>query len=128
MNRNGATKLIRITSSTSFTWPATFGKRHHSPPYSILYASLYGLHPNVTFPHDSQMRIPKLGLLLFQSSGCSYFFQIKLFLKIKGQYLIILKNIFPMVYITPQSTSFDFCFQGIYGQESNSQFDSRPFF
>jgi len=28
----------------------TFGSRHHSPPYSILCASLWGLHPNVTFP------------------------------------------------------------------------------
>jgi hypothetical protein len=28
---------------------ATFGRRHHSPPYNIFCASTWGQHPNVTF-------------------------------------------------------------------------------
>jgi hypothetical protein len=60
LNENGVTDLVGTTSSTSFTRPATFGRRHHSPPYSIFCASLWGLHPNVTFPHDSQVGVPKL--------------------------------------------------------------------
>jgi hypothetical protein len=79
----------------------TFGRRHHSPPYNILCASPWGLHPNVTFPRDSQMRVPKLGLLLSQNFGRSYFSQIKFFLKMQGQYLIAFKTICPMVYNTP---------------------------
>jgi hypothetical protein len=41
--------LSKTTSSTSFTQPATFGRRHHSPTYSIFYDSLWGLHPNGIF-------------------------------------------------------------------------------
>jgi len=48
VNGSGGADLVRTTSSTKFTWPATFGRRHHSHPYSILYASLWGLHSNVT--------------------------------------------------------------------------------
>ncbi len=54
MNGNDATDLIGTTSSTSFTWLATFGKKHHSPPYGIFCASPRGLHPNVIFPRHSQ--------------------------------------------------------------------------
>ncbi len=64
--------LVETTSNTSFTWPATFGRRHHSPPYSILCASPRGLHPNVIFSQDSQVGVPKLGLLLSQNFGRSY--------------------------------------------------------
>jgi len=42
-----------------------------------------GLHPNVIFPQDSQMGVPKLGLLLSQNFGHSYLSQIKSILKIK---------------------------------------------
>jgi len=42
------------------------GRRHHSPPYSIFYAFPWGLHPNVTFPWDSHVGVPKLGFLLSQ--------------------------------------------------------------
>jgi hypothetical protein len=67
LNGSGVTDLVRTISSTSFTWPATFGRKDHSPPYNIFYASLKGLHPNVTFPQDSQMGIfvPKLWKLIF---------------------------------------------------------------
>jgi len=50
LNGSGASDLIRMISSTSFTQLTTFGKRHHSPPYNILCASSQKLHPNVTFP------------------------------------------------------------------------------
>jgi hypothetical protein len=53
-NESDATDLIGTTLSTSFTQPVTFRRRHHSLPYSILRASPHGLHPNVTFPQDSQ--------------------------------------------------------------------------
>ncbi len=118
-------ELSKDNLKHSFTCPTTFGRRHHSPPYNILCASLQGLHPNVTFPQDSQMGVPKLGLLLSQNFGCLYFFQIKFFLIMKRKYLIALKKISPTHL---NRSSFNPCFQGVYGQESNSQFDSHPFF
>ncbi len=54
MNENGATNLVGTTLNINFTRPATFGIRHHSPPNNILCASPWKLHPNVTFPQDSQ--------------------------------------------------------------------------
>jgi hypothetical protein len=103
LNGNGVVDLIRTSSSISFTQLATFGRRHHSPPYIILCASPRGLHPNATFPQDSQVGVPKLGFLLSQKFGHSYFFQINFFFRMQGQYLIVLKNIFPMGYNIPQS-------------------------
>jgi len=47
------------------------------------------------------MGVPKLGLLLSQSFGCSYLSQIRYVLKIQGQYLIALKKIFSTMYNTP---------------------------
>ncbi len=38
MNGSGATNLIRTAPNISFTWSATFERRHHSLPYNILYA------------------------------------------------------------------------------------------
>jgi hypothetical protein len=94
--------LIGTTSSTSFTRPATFRKKHHSFPYKIFCASSWVLHPNVIFPWNSQVRVPRLGLSLSQNVGCSFFFQINFFLKVQGQYFITFQNIFPMVYNTLQ--------------------------
>jgi len=84
LNGNGVTNLIRTTSSTSFTQLATFGRRHHSLPYNIFCAFPWGLHPNVTFPRGSQVRVPKLKLLLSQNFGRSYLSQIKSILKVQG--------------------------------------------
>jgi hypothetical protein len=92
--------LIGTTLSRNFTWPATFGRRHHSPPYNIFCASPQGLHPNVIFPQDSQVGIPKLGLLLSQNFGRSYLSQFKSILRVRGHYLIALENIFPTMYST----------------------------
>jgi len=103
LNGNGATDLVTTTSSTSFTRPVTFGRMHHSPPYSILCAFLQGLHPNVIFPQDSQVGVPKLGLLLSQNFGRSYICQIKYVLKVQWQYLIALEFFFSMVYSMFQS-------------------------
>jgi len=104
LSENGVMDLVGTTSSISFTQPTTFGRRHHSPPYSILCAFPWGLHLNVTFLRDSQvdLGVPKLGFLLSQNFGCSYFFQIKYILRMRGQYLIALKNIFSMMYNTTQ--------------------------
>jgi hypothetical protein len=69
----------------------------NSPPYSILCAFSWGLHPSVTFPldsRDSQVGVPKLGLSLSQNFGHLYLSQIKSILRAQGQYLITLENIF----------------------------------
>ncbi len=117
-------ELNRYNFNTSFTRPATFKSKHQSPPYNIFYASPWGLHPIVTFPQNSQVGIPKLGFLLSQTFGCSYLSQIKFGLRVQGQYFIALENIFSTMYNTLHWTSFNLCFQRIYGQESNSQFDA----
>ncbi len=95
--------LIGTTSSTNFTQPATFERKHHSPPYSTLYVYLWGQLPNVNFPQDSQVGVPKLGLLISHNFGCWYHFQIKSILIMWGQYLITFKKIFPNLYNMPQS-------------------------
>jgi len=46
--------------------------------YSILCAFSWGIHLNVTIPRDSQVGIPKLGLLVSQNFGRSYFSQSRL--------------------------------------------------
>ncbi len=126
---NGLSRyLVGITSSIGFTRLTTFGRKHHSPPYNILYASPWGLHPNVTFPQNSQVGVPKLGLLLSQNFGHSNLSQIKYILKVQGQYFKTFENIFLTVYNIFNWTSFDPCFQGNCGWESNFQFDSYPFF
>jgi hypothetical protein len=94
--------LVETTSRTSFTWPATFGRKLHSLPYSILCVSLWGLHPNVIFLRESQLGVPKLRFLLSHNFGCSHLPQIKLFLRMQEWYLIALKTMFLVVYNTPQ--------------------------
>jgi hypothetical protein len=49
LNESGATDLVTTTLSTSFTQPTTFGRRHHSPPYSIFYSSPRGLQMSLFF-------------------------------------------------------------------------------
>jgi len=61
----------------------------------------------MSFFRDSQVGVPKLGLLLFQDFGCSYMFQINFILRVQGQYFIAFENTFLMVYNTFQQTSFD---------------------
>jgi hypothetical protein len=68
-----------------FTRPVTFGKRHHSPPYNILCASLQGLHPNVILngsPKTLDVHIFLKSSLFWKCKAISYSFE----------------NIFPMVY------------------------------
>jgi hypothetical protein len=95
LNESGAIDLVGTTSNTSFTQPVTFGRKHHSPPYSIFYAFMRGLHPNVIFPRDSQMGVSKLKLLISHNFGRSYVFQIKFFLEMRGKYFVTFKKIFP---------------------------------
>ncbi len=87
LNESDATNLIRTTSTTSFTQPVSLKNRHYSPPYNMFYVSPWGLHPNVTFPWDFQMRVPKLGLLLSQNFHHLYIFQINFFGAYKGSIL-----------------------------------------
>jgi hypothetical protein len=47
---------------------------------------------------DSQVGVPKLGLLLFWNFECKYLPQIKPFWNMQGHYLIAFKTIFLMVY------------------------------
>jgi len=96
----GARSLIHNTLGIGGL--TTFGKKHHSL-HIIFCASLRGLHPNIIFSQVSQMGVPKLGPLLFQNFGHSYFSQIKFVFKMQGQCLISFKIIFPTVYSTPQS-------------------------
>jgi hypothetical protein len=128
LNGSGAIDLIRITLSTSFTRPTTFGRRHHSPPYSIIYASPWGLHPNVTFPRYSQVGVPKLGLLLSQNFRRSYLSQIKSVWKYEGTILCPSKRSFQRCIARRNQSSFEPYFQGVCGQESNSRFEYCPFF
>ncbi len=65
LNTSGVVDLVQTTSNTSFTQPTTFRKRHHSSPYNILFDSPQGLHSNGILSQDSQVGVPKLGLLLF---------------------------------------------------------------
>jgi len=97
-NGSGVMDLVGMTSGTSFTQLATFGRRHHSPPYNIFYAFSWRLYPNVTFPWVFRMGVPKLELLLSLNFRRSYISQIKFVLKVRGQYLISCENIFPTVY------------------------------
>jgi hypothetical protein len=43
LNVSDVANLVGTTSNISFTWPITFERRHHSPPYSILYGSFAGV-------------------------------------------------------------------------------------
>jgi len=88
------------------------------PLYSILYAFLRRLHPNVTFPWDSCC--PK-------TLDVHIFFKWNFFENVR-EYFISLEKILPKKITLPNQSSFDPCFQGICGQESNSQFDSYSFF
>ncbi len=62
-----------------------------------------GGYIQMAFFWNSQVGVPKLGLLLSQNFKCSYLPQIKHIWSMWGQQLITLKNIFPTVYCTPQS-------------------------
>jgi len=76
----------------------------------------------------SQVGVPKLGFL--SQNFCHFYFsQIKFsFWQMRRQYLIVLKKIFPTMYSMSHQTSFDLYFPRTCGRESNSQFDSCPFF
>jgi hypothetical protein len=56
------------------------------------------------------------------------FFKSNCFWKYKGNVLYPSKTKFQWCITHSNETSFDPCFLGIYGQESNSQFDYYPFF
>jgi hypothetical protein len=75
------------------------------------------------------MGVPKLGLLLPQNFGCSYFFQIKFVLRIRGQYLITLQKVFfngvSHVPIKPHLT---FAFKGFMFKSQIPNLTSTPSF
>jgi hypothetical protein len=100
LNGSDATNLVGTTSTTSFTQPVTLKKKRYSPPYNIFYAYPQGLHPNVIFPRDFQVQVPKLGLLLSQNFYHLYISH-NFFRAYKGSILYPLKKSFPTLYNTP---------------------------
>jgi hypothetical protein len=130
LNGNGATHLVVTTSNTSFRWPQPL--RGGTTPLPIVhYVPLHGdyiqmsLFPK-TFKWESQN----------WDSCCPKILDVHIFFKsnlkknkMRYQYLIALKTRkFQWCKTRLNWSSFDLCFQRIYGRESNSQFDSRPFF
>jgi len=102
------------------------GGSHHLPPYSILYNTPWGLHPNGSFSRDSQVGVPKL------SRKCPGWSPGTL-----GAHISWLPSLIKMrSKQTPCSTpdsdvrkrSRRGRFPTFNGRESNCQFDSRPFF
>jgi len=67
-NGRGVMDLVGTTSSTSFTRSTTFGRRHHSPTYSIFYGFPWKLHPNFTFPWVFRVGVPKLWTFIYFSN------------------------------------------------------------
>jgi len=61
LNVSDGTDLIRTTSSTTFTQPTTFGRRHYSPPCSIFYDFPWGLHSINIFSQRLPSGNPKIG-------------------------------------------------------------------
>jgi hypothetical protein len=111
INESGVTEVVETISNTSFTWLATFGRRHH--PLPIVYF--------VPF-HEDYMQMSffvRIRTFVVPNFGHSCLCQIKFFFK-RGQYFIALKKIFPMVYNTLQSDLISPLFQ-------NFQFDSCLF-
>jgi len=90
-----------MTSSTNFTQPTTFGRRHHSFPYNILCAFLWRLHPNVTFPRTLKWESQNWDFSCPKTLDTHIF--LKSNLKVQGQYFIALENIFPTLYNMFQS-------------------------
>ncbi len=64
-NGSGATDLVQTISNTSFTRPTTLGRRHHSPSYSILCASLWGTTSKCHFSLGLPNGSPKTRTLIF---------------------------------------------------------------
>jgi hypothetical protein len=60
--------LVGTTSNSSFIWPATFGRKHHSPPYSMLCDSPQGLQTIITF----FLKTPKIRILTNPKFWCLY--------------------------------------------------------
>ncbi len=76
-------------------------------------------------PKIETLVVPKLWTFIYIYI---YIFQIKSFKKMRAQYIIAFKKYFQHCITRTNWTSFDPCFQGICGQESNSQFDFYFFF
>jgi len=59
--------LVRIISNSSFTWPTTFARRHHSPPYNICFITICeGYIQMAFFPRT--LIVPKFYPLMFYSN------------------------------------------------------------
>jgi hypothetical protein len=121
LNKDNCKHKFYITHSL----PRASGRKHHSPPYNILCNTFCGSYIQMAFFSN---KILKLGLLLSQNFGHSYFPQIKYSWNMWKEYLIALKIFFQGCIARPHQRWFDLYFKGICGQDSNSQFDSRPFF
>jgi hypothetical protein len=113
------TNLIGTISSTSFTQPTTFGRRHHSPPYSIICVFPRGLHPNGIFSWDCQ----NWDFCCLKTLDVHIFFKSCFFKSMWWQNLIASNRSFQRCIARSNQRWFDPCSKGIYGRKSNSQFD-----
>jgi hypothetical protein len=84
LNTNGVVNLVGTPSNTSFTWPATFGRRHHSLPYNILCDSTWELHPNDICPETPKWESQNWNLYYLKTLNIHIFFQSSFFGACKG--------------------------------------------
>ncbi len=112
-------------------WPG-LGGSHHLPPYSILCNAPLRLHPNGSFSRDSQVGVPKLsrncpgwspGTLGAHNSRL----QSLIAMRSKPNLQPLSKSFQRRIALSIR-TSGRGRFPTFSGQESNCQFDSRPFF
>jgi len=75
LNGSGVVDLVKTTSNINFTWPATFGRRHHSPLPIIYFVSLYEDYIQMSFFFGS----PKIGSLVVPQFWTFTFFSNQVF-------------------------------------------------
>ncbi len=110
------------------------GGSHHLPPYSILYTSPWGPHPNGFVSRDSRLRVPKSPKLGLPQLWSPTTLEPHNFVKrpwIEMQSKAKLQpslRAFQQYVARPIQTSKSGRFLTFSCKESNWQFDSRPFF
>jgi hypothetical protein len=79
-----------------YTTRKLFKRKHHSPPYGILYDSPRELHPNGIF----FLGLPKSRLILSQGFGHAFLLK-SIFWSMQGHYTMAFKRIFRTMYCMP---------------------------
>ncbi len=116
------------TDSQDSPWPGLEGN-HHLPPYSILYACPWGLHPNIILSQDFQvgsLEIPKIGISMILEA---HNFLCRPLIEMKSKTnLYPLSRAFQRYLASHLHINKSGQFLTFSCQESNWQFDSQPFF